>query len=188
MQGDVRPLVQNDGASMWHFLERYFGWYLWLAAYCTVIGALVGLACFTIVLLPLFLWFAPVLAVLFAPAGLAYAAPLNVLVLPVAFHCLRHSQHRQALLQLVGILGGFVSPGLVMLAAELADPDKTSSITRALLLTAQPNLARLALLSVAGAIAGVVCAKLFHKHGSKPSLFDINANLEALRRDRTLPS
>ena len=168
---------------MWHFLARYFGWYLWLAAYCTVIGALVGLACCAVLLLP----FIVIFIVYLLPVAVAYAAPLNILVLPVVFHCVRHRQHRSMLLQIVGSLGGFVSAGLVMVAAEWADPAKASLIARALLL-AEANPARLVLLSVAGAIAGVVCARLFHKHGDKASVFDINANLEALRKEQTLRS
>jgi hypothetical protein len=168
---------------MRHFLERYFGWYLWLAAYCSVVGVLVGLVCCAMVLLPIILF----LIVYLAPAAVAYAIPLNFLILPVAFHCLQDRRNGRTLILAVGLLGGLVSPGLVMLAADMADPEKASTITRTLLL-GQENVFRLVLLSVAGAIAGVVCARLFHKHGSKPSLFDINANLEALRRDRTLPS
>jgi hypothetical protein len=166
---------------MWHFLARYFGWYLWLAAYCTIIGALVGLACCAVFLLPFILIF----IVYLLPVAVAYAAPLNMLVFPLAFHCLRNGRRRLVFLQAVGLLAGFVSPGLVMLTAELADPAKTSSAARALLL-AQDNPVRLALLSVAGALAGIVCAKLFHKHGDKPSIFDVNAQLEALRKDQTL--
>jgi hypothetical protein len=37
---------------MWVFLKRYFGWYIWLGLYATAVGAFVGMACFSVPILP----------------------------------------------------------------------------------------------------------------------------------------
>jgi hypothetical protein len=37
-----------------------------------------------------------------------------------------------------------------------------------------------------GALAGMVCARLWHKHGDKASIFDVNAQLDAARAEQAL--
>lgn len=166
---------------MGHLLKRYLGWYVWLAAFCAVIGGVVGLACFAVVLLPLVALSITVVL----PVAVAYATPLNVLILPIAFHRLRNSQRRRTLLRATGLLGGFISPGLIVLAVKLSDPVSGSSIGNALLLADQWGPIGLLVFSAVGAVAGLICANLFDRYGDKPSPFDVNTSLEALRSDET---
>jgi hypothetical protein len=164
------------------FLRRFFGWYLWLAGYSAVIGALVGMACFTVPLLP-------ILVALFFyvfPVALAYAAPLNFIVLPAAFHALRNSARRRAGLRVVGLLGGFLSPAVAGLAWGLIDSHSPwRMLWRPPSQEAFWQLSEIMIVfSPVGAIAGLVWARLFDKHGDKPSVFDVNAALDALRKDQ----
>ena len=70
---------------MWLFLKRYFGWYLWLGIYASAIGALVGMAFFAFPFLPFLIFF----FFYIFPLGFAFAAPLNLALLPVVFHLTR---------------------------------------------------------------------------------------------------
>jgi hypothetical protein len=165
---------------MWLFLRRYFGWYLWLGSYATAIGAVAGIACFSFPFLPILI----VALGRILPAALAFAAPLNLVMLPIAFHILREREARTARLRVIGAIGGFVSPTLAALAWGLIDPTGPWTVVVDPL-----ELARLwqyapamIAFSIAGSIAGLVCARLFHKHGDKPSLFDVNAALESHRQ------
>ena len=164
------------------FLRRFFGWYLWLAGYCAVIGALVGMACFTVPFLP----FLVVFFFYIFPVALAYAAPLNFIVLPAAFHALRNSARRRAALGMVGLVGGFLSPAVAALAWGLIDlRSPWSTLWRPPSPEAFWQLSEVMIVfSPLGAIAGFVCARLFDKHGDKPSFFDVNAALDALRKDQ----
>ena len=83
---------------MKHFIKRYCGWYLWLSIDTTAIGGLIGLVCFA--LNPFFPFFVMYFFVLY-PAALALAAPLNLLVLPPAFHLLRNHPRRQTWLHVI---------------------------------------------------------------------------------------
>jgi hypothetical protein len=157
---------------MWLFLKRYFGWYLWLGFYATAIGALAGIACFSFPFLP----FLIVALGRILPAALAFAAPLNIVMLPIAFHLLRNRAGRTKWLRIVGAIGGFLSPTLAAIAWGLIDPAGPWTVT-----IDPAELARLwqyapAMIgfSVVGSIAGLVCARLFHKHGDKPSPLDAN--------------
>jgi hypothetical protein len=167
---------------MWLFLRRFFGWYLWLAGYSAVIGALVGMACFTVPFLP----FLVVFFFYIFPVALAYAAPLNFIVLPVAFHALRTSAKRRTALRVVGLLGGFLSPAVAGLAWGLIDlRSPWATLWRQPFPEAFWHLSEIMIVfSAVGAIAGLVCARLFDKHGDKPSVFDVNAALDALRKDQ----
>ena len=89
--------------------QAIFRRYLWLSIYTTAIGGLIGLACFA--LSPFFPLFVMFFFVLY-PAALALAAPLNLLVLPPAFHLLRDHPRRQTWLHVIGMAGGLLSPTL----------------------------------------------------------------------------
>jgi hypothetical protein len=155
--------------AMWLFLKRYFGWYLWLGIYASSIGALVGMAFFAFPFLPfLILGFFKVF-----PVGFAFAAPLNLVLLPVVFHLTRDRKDRPRALGRAAAIGGTVSPLIGWLVAgELFF--KTAAISRDLWPT-------FILFGCTGALAGMVCARLWIKHGDQPSIFDLNGQLEAAR-------
>ena len=168
------------------FLRRYFGWYLWLAGYSAAIGALVGIACFAVPFLPILI----LLFLKLFPVAFVYAAPLNFIVLPVAFHAFRNSPRRRTALRAIGLLGGFLSPIVAGLAWSLVDSHGPWLTPWRWLMPWGPpeafsDLAPIMILfSAVGAIAGLVCARLFDKHGDKPSFFDVNAALDALRNEQ----
>jgi hypothetical protein len=163
---------------MWLFLKRYLGWHIWLGLYATAIGALVGIACFAIFLPPLVLFFFQIFAV-----GVAFAAPLTLLILPVALHVLRAHPRRAVALRIVGAVGGLVSPTiatLVWFSFDRAGPWRMGLRSEA------PerlwdDLTPLLVFSLVGSIAGMVCAGLFAKHGDKAAIFDVNAALDSAR-------
>jgi hypothetical protein len=166
---------------MKHFIKRYFGWYLWLSIYTTAIGGLIGLACFS--LSPFFPIFVMFFFVLY-PAALALAAPLNLLVLPPAFHLLRDHPWRQTWLHLIGMAGGLLSPTLAAPAwcmlFEPRFPLRGLCGLDPLGPSFEPTLS--VAFAVVGLIAGFCCAGLFNKHGDRASIFDVNAALDALRQ------
>lgn len=167
---------------MWHFIKRYFGWYLWLGIYATAVGALIGLLCFFPLLLFIVIYFIPLYGI-----ALACAAPLNLTLLPVVFHALRAHPKRRTLLRLTGIVGGFFSPAAGALALCAFIPIGTFP-SLAACRAAEPlydRLTSLIGLYVVGAIAGFFCAGLFHKHGDRPSVFDVNAALQGVRESET---
>jgi hypothetical protein len=168
---------------MWHFIKRYFGWYLWLGIYATAVGALIGLLCFSFPLLPIIvIYFVPLYGI-----ALACAAPLNLTLLPVVFHAFRAHPKRRTLLRLTGVVGGFFSPAVGALAWCAFTPIGTFPSPFACR-AAEPlydRLASLIGLYIAGAIAGFFCAGLFHKHGDRPSVFDVNAALQSLGESET---
>jgi hypothetical protein len=152
------------------FLASRGGWYLWLGLYTAAINAVAGIACFSVPFLPLLI----VSLDRILPAALAFAAPLNIVILPIAFHILRNRKSRVAGLRIAGAVGGFASPTLVAPAWGLLDPTGPWTVV-----VDPTNLGRLAqyapamiAFSIAGSIAGMVCATRFHKHGEKPSLFE----------------
>jgi hypothetical protein len=168
-----------SGGPMWLFLKRFFGWYLWLGIYTSAIGALVGMLCFSFPLLPL------LIVAFFGifPAGLVFAAPLNLIILPVAFHLCRNSTRRAVALRLTGLLGGFVSPTLGGLTWDALHPNGPVTFV-----TPPADLSQLwqywsvmVAFGAVGAIAGIICARLFHKHGDRASVFDVNAALDSMR-------
>ena len=168
---------------MWHFIKRYFGWYLWLGNYATAVGALIGLLCFSFPCLPfIVIYLVPLYGI-----ALACAAPLNLTLLPVAFHAFRAHPKRRTLLRLTGVVGGFFSPTAGALAWCAFTPIGTFPLPFACH-AAEPlydRLTSLIGLYIAGAIAGFFCAGLFHKHGDTPSVFDVNAALQQLRESET---
>jgi hypothetical protein len=79
-------------------------------------------------------------------------------------------------------LGGFVSPTPVACAVGILRPSGPwTPWTIPSLADFELYLPLVLALSAVGAIAGIVCARLFHKHGDKPSLFDVNAALDSVR-------
>jgi hypothetical protein len=165
---------------MWLFLKRYVGWYLWLGCYATAIGAVAGMACFSFPFLPILI----VSLGRILPAALAFAAPLNLMMLPIAFHVLKNRDSRATRLRVVGAIGGFASPTLAALVWGLIDPTGpwTIVVNPAELARLWQYAPAMIAFSIAGSIAGLVCAGLFDKHGDRPSLFDINAALESHRQ------
>jgi hypothetical protein len=89
-------------------------------------------------------------------------------------------------LRVVGVLGGLLSPTVAALAWGLIDlRSPWATLWRPPSLEAFWQLSEIMIvLSPVGAIAGLVCARLFDKHGDKPSVFDVNAALDALRKDQ----
>ena len=163
---------------MWTFLKRYFGWYLWLGLYTTVLGALVGVAFFV------FPW-APVIIMFFggvAMVALAFSAPLNLVVLPIAFHILRDRPGRAAALRMVGAVGGFLSiPPVAAVLGLVRDSGPWQPWILPGWDAFAAALPMLLTFSLIGAVAGMVCAKRFYRHGDAGSLFDINAALDYVR-------
>jgi hypothetical protein len=140
------------------FLRRYCGWYFWLGLYTSIIGALIGMACFAIFFLLIVL---AGIAHLF-PWAFAFAAPLNLVMLPIAFHLLCDHPDRKSSLQLVGLIGGFVSPTLGLLVLGIFNREARTMLG---------NLTSLvAILGIAGSIAGAMCARLWNRRGGD-SLF-----------------
>jgi hypothetical protein len=156
--------------AMWLFLKRYFGWYLWLGIYASAIGSLVGMAFFAFPFLPFLIFF----FFYIFPLGFALAAPLNLALLPVVFHLTRDDPRRRRTLRLAAAIGGTVSPLIGW------------SVAGTLFL---PNAATprdlfpfpFVFFGFIGALAGMVCARLWHKHGDKASIFDVNGQLDATR-------
>jgi hypothetical protein len=177
---DERVPIEHEArietAGMWHFIRRYFGWYIWLGIYATAVGALIGLLCFSFPLLPIIvIYFVPLYGL-----ALACAAPLNLTLLPIVFHAFRARLKRRTLLRLTGVVGGFFSPALGALAWCAFIPIGMFPSLFACR-AAEPlydRLTSLIGLNIAGAIAGFFCAGLFHKHGERPSVFDVNAALQ----------
>ena len=159
---------------MWHFLKRYFGWYLWLGIYASSVGALVGMAFFAFPFLAFLIFF----FFYIFPLGFAFAAPLNLIVLPVVFHLMRDAPNRTRMLRLAAATGGTVSP-LVgwLVAGTLFLPNAA---------TPRDIFPLFPFLGFIGALAGMVCARLWHKHGDKASIFDVNAQLDAARAEQAL--
>jgi hypothetical protein len=167
---------------MWHFIKRYFGWYLWLGIYATAVGALIGLLCFSPLLPFILIYFIPVYGY-----ALAFAAPLNLTLLPVVFHAFRAHPKRRTLLRLTGVVGGFFSPALGALAWCAFIPIGTFP-SLAACRAAEPLYERLSSgigLYIVGSIAGFFCGGLFQKHGDRPSAFDVNAALQEVRESET---
>jgi hypothetical protein len=169
----------SGGDQMQVFLGRFFGWYVWLGCYTAAIGALVGMSFF----FPLL----PILIVLFVPiytVALTFAAPLNLLILPVAFHVLREHPKRALWLGVAGCLGGLVSPAIAVLTLMgLGIPFPWPMAHWNQTFWESPVIAAF---SVIGAIAGLICARVFNKHGDKASLFDVNGQLAALREQQSV--
>jgi hypothetical protein len=166
---------------MWFFLRRLFGWYVWLGCYSAAIGALVGISFFSFPFLPvLLLFFIPIYAI-----GLMFAAPLNLFILPVAFHLLREHPKRALWLGIAGFLGGLASPAVAVLALSAMHLTLSWPMTQFRSNFWEPVV--IAGFSVIGAIAGLVCARVFNKHGDKASIFDVNGQLAALREQQSAP-
>jgi hypothetical protein len=163
------------------FLGRFFGWYLWLGCYAAAIGALVGMLCFSGPLLPFLL----LLFFVIYPPALAFAAPLNLFILPVAFHLLRENPKRALWLRITGVLGGFVSPTIAVLALIALDWKFPGSMRNIASRELSDVAASMAMFSVVGSIAGLACARIFNKHGDKASIFDVNGQLAALREQQS---
>jgi hypothetical protein len=173
-------------AAVTYFLKRYFGWYLWLGVYTTAIGGLIGLLCFSVPFLPfLVIFFFSVY-----PPALVFAAPLNLVMLPVAFHRLRANPRRRMWLRLTGIVGGFFSPILPGVLAWCAWNPVGSFPVLFACRTAEPFLDRMESMTgllIVGSIAGFFCGGLFDKHGDRGSIFDVNEALRSLRESELPP-
>jgi hypothetical protein len=171
---------------MTYFLKRYFGWYLWLGVYTTAIGGLIGLLCFSVPFLP----FLVIFFFSLYPAALMFAAALNLVILPVAFHALRANPRRRMWLRLTGIVGGFFSPILPGVLAWCALTPVGSFPTLFACRTAEPFLDRMESMTgllIVGSIAGFFCGGLFDKHGDRGSIFDVNEALRSLRESELPP-
>jgi MFS family permease len=131
------------------------------------------MACFALPLLPVLIVFFPRIFAL----GLMIAAPLNLVLLPAAFHALRGRPDRAKLLRRLGLAAGGLSP-LGWLLVNALSPDGGGPGSFDLLIPA-------ICFAIAGAIAGAVCARLWHKHGDRASIFAVNAALDHLRSQQS---
>ena len=154
---------------MTFFVQRYVSHYLWLGLFASIVASLIGMF---ILALPGF----PLMLTLFVQVffvGCVMEAPLNLVMLPIVFHLARFSSRRQLALRLVGGLGGLLSPSIAILIWGALDPhgafgDFFLFGASRVIVERWPTWLGF---SFSGAVAGLICAGLFNKHGDRPSVF-----------------
>jgi hypothetical protein len=166
---------------MWAFIKRYLGWYFWLGLYTTGVGALIGVLIFFVLLsgfLAVFLIFVIPKVLIVA---VTFAAPLNLVMLPVTFQALRESVERRRAMRVVGAAGGFLSPLLATFVWRWVDP--SDGFFREVLQYPSSTFGNVYLFfPFVGAVSGIVCGGAFEARGDKASIFDADAALEAVRK------
>ena len=154
---------------MSYFILRYVTHYLWLGLFASIVASLIGMF---ILALPGF----PLMLTLFVQVffvGCVMEAPLNLVILPVVFHLTRFSSRRRTVLLLAGGIGGLLSPGIAIFIWGALDPrgafgDFFIFDASRLVVERWPSLLGF---SISGAVAGLICAGLFNKHGDRPTVF-----------------
>ena len=160
---------------MWLLVKRYLGWYLWLGSFTTFAGAIIGCALFGC----LIFFF---LAILMGfKLGLIISAPVNLVILPIAFHLSRASSHRASIMRLSGGIAGCATPVIAILllrqvAPQILPPGLSG-------LAPVDDISLLPLMGT-GIAAGIWCGWFFERRGDNSSIFDVNAGLEAARNQK----
>jgi hypothetical protein len=146
------------------FIARYFEHYLWLALAATTY-AIVG---WTILGVPLAQ--SPIAFGL--TVGLAFSAPVNLLVVPIAYRLLDQLPARPTALRYIGMLTGLAWPHLCVQFWGGLVRDSLNTSWRGGDLTADFVLIPLMAFS---ALGGLWCAKFFNRYGDIASISEVMA-------------
>jgi len=145
-------------------MARYFHHDIWLASVATIL-AVIG---WIILFIPL----SPTPLVSGLKFGLVFSAPVNFIVVPLAYRLLPHQPDGATFLRVVGLAAGFATPYLSIFVWRPQD------MFGRLPLSQGDNIANNLLLipfMVLGALAGITYAKAFIRFGEVSSLFDLRA-------------